>query len=62
MLEVDNHGVRENQIRRLNELKASRNTKEVQEALGQLTDCASSGQGNLLEFAIKISFQYYITI
>lgn len=53
VLEVDNHAVRENQIRRLNELKASRNTKEVQEALGQLTDCASSGQGNLLEFAIK---------
>lgn len=53
VLEVDNHAVRENQIRRLNELKASRNSREVEEALNQLTVCASSGQGNLLELAIK---------
>ena len=52
ILEVDNDAVRESQIARLNELKASRNTKEVNKALQNLTECAKTQQGNLLELAI----------
>ncbi|WP_372766586.1 methylmalonyl-CoA mutase [Lutibacter sp.] len=52
ILEVDNDAVRESQIARLNELKASRNTEEVNKALQNLTECAKTQQGNLLELAI----------
>ena len=52
ILEVDNTAVREAQIKRLTELKASRNNDDVQAALGQLTRCAESGQGNLLALAV----------
>jgi methylmalonyl-CoA mutase len=51
-LEVDNDAVRESQIARLNELKASRNTEEVNKALQNLTECAKTQEGNLLELAI----------
>ena len=52
ILEVDNTAVREAQIKRLTELKASRNNDDVQAALGELTRCAESGQGNLLALAV----------
>lgn len=52
ILEVDNDAVRESQILRLNELKASRNTEEVNKALQNLSECAKTGEGNLLELAI----------
>ncbi|MDD3722026.1 MAG: methylmalonyl-CoA mutase [Lutibacter sp.] len=52
ILEVDNDAVRESQIGRLNELKASRNTEEVNIALQNLTECAKTQEGNLLELAI----------
>lgn len=52
-LEVDNTAVRENQISRLNELKANRNNNEVEEALKAITDACKSGVGNLLELAIN---------
>ncbi|MDD2565171.1 MAG: methylmalonyl-CoA mutase, partial [Salinivirgaceae bacterium] len=51
-LEVDNTAVRLSQIKRLAELKANRNQKEVDEALEAITKCAASGEGNLLELAI----------
>ncbi|MEX2230693.1 MAG: methylmalonyl-CoA mutase [Cyclobacteriaceae bacterium] len=50
--EVDNTAVREDQIRRLHELKAERNGDEVQRALDALTAAAASGKQNLLEVAI----------
>lgn len=50
--EVDNTSVRNEQIDRLNKLKQERNNDEVQAALQALTDCASSGHGNLLEKAV----------
>lgn len=50
--EVDNTSVRNEQIDRLNKLKQERNNDEVQAALRALTDCASSGNGNLLEKAV----------
>ncbi|NEW79598.1 MAG: methylmalonyl-CoA mutase [Gelidibacter sp.] len=52
ILEVDNDAVRESQIARLNALKAARNTEEVQRALQNLTECAKTQEGNLLELAI----------
>ncbi len=52
ILEVDNTAVREAQIKRLTELKASRNNDDVQVALDALTRCAESGQGNLLALAV----------
>ncbi len=52
ILEVDNTAVREAQIKRLTELKASRNSDDVQAALDALTRCAESGQGNLLALAV----------
>lgn len=53
ILEVDNNAVRNSQIKRLNELKATRNKKEVNKALLNLTACAKSGKENLLNLAIK---------
>ena len=52
ILEVDNTAVRESQIRRLEQLKASRNNEEVLQALDALTQSAESGEGNLLALAL----------
>ncbi|MBS1636772.1 MAG: methylmalonyl-CoA mutase [Bacteroidetes bacterium] len=52
ILEVDNTKVRQQQIERLNKLKAERNPAEVEAALTALTKAAESGQGNLLELAV----------
>ena len=53
ILEVDNDAVRASQITRLNQLKANRNAKEVNFALQNLTACAKSGEGNLLDLAVE---------
>ncbi len=53
ILEVDNHRVREQQIARLQAIKAQRDSARVQAALAALSACARSGQGNLLELAIE---------
>ena len=52
-LEVDNTTVREAQIKRLAELRANRNEDEVKAALAALTECAKTGNGNLLDLSIK---------
>ncbi|GAA0188141.1 methylmalonyl-CoA mutase [Fulvivirga kasyanovii] len=52
ILEVDNTRVRNQQIERLNKMKAERNNEEVQQSLRALTESAKSGQGNLLELAV----------
>ncbi len=52
ILEVDNHAVRENQIRRLTALRAGRDGKAVQVALQALTESARTGTGNLLELTV----------
>jgi methylmalonyl-CoA mutase len=52
ILEVDNDAVRKSQIARLNILKANRDSKEVTVALDNLTNCAKSGEGNLLDLAV----------
>jgi len=53
ILEVDNDAVRASQIKRLKELKTNRNTKDVKLALQNLTECAKSGDGNLLDLAVE---------
>ncbi len=52
ILEVDNTAVRQNQIKRIQEVKKKRNETEVQQALDAITNAAKSGKGNLLELAI----------
>jgi methylmalonyl-CoA mutase len=53
ILEVDNKAVRLSQIKRLDEIKATRDTKAVEIALAKITDAAKEGTGNLLSLAIE---------
>lgn len=53
LLEVDNTAVREAQIKRLNDIRASRDQGAVDATLNDLRDAAKSGEGNLLDLAIK---------
>ncbi|WP_299675013.1 methylmalonyl-CoA mutase [uncultured Tenacibaculum sp.] len=53
ILEVDNEAVRKSQIDRLDDLKAKRNQAEVDQCLADLTKCAETGNGNLLDLAVK---------
>jgi len=52
-LEVDNVKVREGQIARLKDIKASRKAAAVDAALAALSAAAESGQGNLLDLSIQ---------
>ena len=52
-LAIDNVKVRDGQIERLQNIRASRDTAKVQAALDALTASAESGQGNLLELSIQ---------
>eukprot|EP00903_Cladosiphon_okamuranus_P001772 g1770.t1 len=53
VLKVDNAQVRAAQIDKLQRLRAERNETETQAALDALTQCASSGNGNLLDLSVK---------
>ena len=53
ILEVDNVAVRESQIKRLKEIKTSRDNEAVSEALANITASAKTGEGNLLDLAVK---------
>jgi methylmalonyl-CoA mutase len=53
ILEVDDSAVRDSQIKRLEKLRSERNEKECQAALDALTNCVSSGSGNLLELSVE---------
>ena len=52
VLEVDNQAVRESQLRRLAQVKASRDTARVAQALEALTRAAEAKDGNLLALAV----------
>ena len=52
VLKVDNTAVREAQIARLRELRAERDDAALMPKLEALTNCAETGEGNLLELAI----------
>ena len=51
-LSIDNVKVREQQVVRLQKIRASRDTAKVQAALDALTDAAENGTGNLLALSI----------
>ncbi len=53
VLMIDNDKVRENQVARLQEIKAKRDTKKVEAALQALTKAAEENTGNLLELAVN---------
>ncbi len=53
ILDIDNHAVRDAQIARLQQIRASRDSEQVTAALAALTHCAGGGEGNLLDLAIK---------
>jgi methylmalonyl-CoA mutase len=53
LLEVDNTLVRQEQIARLQKIKAERDNEAVQRALEAITEAARSGKGNLLELAVQ---------
>jgi methylmalonyl-CoA mutase len=52
VLVIDNDKVRDNQIERLNSIKASRDSKKVAAALAALIKAAEDQTGNLLELAV----------
>ncbi len=53
ILEVDNEAVRLSQIERLNDIKSKRDHSKVEKSLADLTECAKSNKGNLLDLAVK---------
>ena len=53
ILDVDNAKVREAQVARLKQIKASRDGAKTQAALAALTEAARSGEGNLLALAVE---------
>ncbi len=53
VLKVDNAEVRARQIEKLQRLRAERNEGETQAAFDALTKCAETGDGNLLDLAVK---------
>lgn len=57
ILKVDNSKVRIEQINRINQIKASRENNAVKVALKKLTECAQTGEGNLLALAIEAARQ-----
>ncbi len=53
ILAVDNSAVRKAQLSRLAELRANRDQAEVDGHLAALTRCAETGEGNLLDLAVR---------
>jgi methylmalonyl-CoA mutase len=53
ILDIDNHAVREGQVERLARIRALRDQAAVDAALAALTECAKTGEGNLLDLAVK---------
>jgi methylmalonyl-CoA mutase len=53
ILEIDNTAVRLDQIERLKELRGKRDEAAVKQVLGEITECARTKKGNLLELAVK---------
>ena len=53
ILDVDNDMVRNQQIERLQQIKATRNTNKVKECLAKLTEAAKNSNDNLLSLAVE---------
>lgn len=53
ILDVDNDMVRKQQIERLRQIKATRNSEKVKECLAKLTEAAKNSNDNLLSLAVE---------
>ena len=53
ILDVDNDMVRKQQVERLAEIKAKRDTAKSAKSIQDLTECAKTGSGNLLAIAVE---------
>ncbi len=53
ILEIDNTEVRKEQIERIHDVKHKRDEKAVKKALEAITECVKTGEGNLLDLAVK---------
>ena len=53
ILDIDNTAVREAQIKKLQTLRANRDNTKVRQILEEITKCAETGQGNLLELSVE---------
>lgn len=53
ILDVDNDMVRKQQVERLAEIKAKRDTAKAAKSIEALTECAKTGNGNLLAIAVE---------
>lgn len=53
ILDVDNDMVRKQQVARLADIKASRDTAKATKSIQDLTECAKTGNGNLLALAVE---------
>ncbi len=53
VLVVDNKAVRESQLARLAQIRATRDQAAVDRALAALTKCAETGEGNVLELSVN---------
>ncbi|MES2960702.1 MAG: methylmalonyl-CoA mutase [Pseudomonadota bacterium] len=51
--DIDNHVVRDGQVARLAAVRAARDAGKVRAALDALTQCAETGNGNLLDLSIQ---------
>ena len=57
ILEVDNSAVRDEQVKRLQKLRAERNEEECMAALEAITRCVETGEGNLLELSVNAAMK-----
>ena len=53
ILDVDNDMVRKQQVARLEEIRAKRDTEKAKKSIEALTECAKTGNGNLLALAVE---------
>ncbi|RKP11024.1 methylmalonyl-coenzyme A mutase-like protein [Thamnocephalis sphaerospora] len=53
VLAIDNTAVRQSQINRITKMKQERDSQKAESALSKLTECARTGEGNLLDLAIQ---------
>lgn len=55
VLVVDNTRVREQQLEKIKRIRGTRNQDEVNLAMDAISECCKTGQGNLLDLAVKAS-------
>ncbi len=53
ILDIDNSAVREAQIKKLAKLRENRDNTKARQILEEITNCAASGKGNLLELSVE---------